>query len=50
MVLDTYMAEDGLVGPQWEGRPLVEGMFDAKAKEDTGVVWQQGLVAWRAHL
>ena len=29
MVLATYVAEDGMVGHQWEGRPLVLRRLDA---------------------
>ena len=33
MVLATYLAEDGLVGHQWEERPLVLRVFDSPVEE-----------------
>jgi len=44
MAPSTYAAEDGLVGHQWEAKPLVLPMLDASVGESQGR--EAGVGAW----
>jgi hypothetical protein len=46
----TYVAEDGLICYQREGRPLVLRRLDALAKKDARAVRQKLLCGWRSTL
>ena len=46
----TYVAEDGLIWHQWEGRPMVLWRLDAPSKGDARVVRQEWVSEWRSTL
>ena len=46
----TYVAEDGLLWHQWEGRTLVLRRLDAPEKEDARLVKQEWVGGWRSTL
>jgi hypothetical protein len=48
--LDTYVAEDGLIWHQWEGRPLVLWRLDAPVYGDAREVRQEWVSRWKSTL